>query len=374
MFFENLPVWKGVIKSPVDQLEIQPFSICKTEYGYLSQDEQSYKNQIIEGYSNEEYNFITTLPGGSNWGNEIADNYYKFILKYIENRPGVKILDIGAGNTFIPEMICSNNSIDEYRIIDPSLSTIPPVETITITKSYFSPENCPETDYDIFFSLNCIEHVSDPYQFLLGARKSVEKKGGKILLVFPDVESPLRQGDYNVFLHEHINYFTPDSFTALVSQVGLEIELLESREDSIYAVLTVSNNMNGIDIDEKEDIKEVFEESLKYFEDLIISFLKKNEKVGFHGACNGLNSLFSLISGWQEFHKQIFLFDGDDSKIGKYLPAFPYKPIISSSDEIYKEMDSVIIAAMSFYQSINSFIQSKYGFQKSTIHPICPIK
>ena len=374
MFFENLPVWKGVIKKPVDKLEIQPFSVRTSAYGYLSQDDFSFKNKMIESYSKEEYSFITTLPGESNWGNEIADNYYHFILKYIENRPGKKILDIGAGNTFIPEKICLNNNIKEYRIVDPSLNTSPPDDTIVVTQEYYNPENSLETDYDIFFSLNCIEHVSDPFQFLVGARKSVNKKEGKVLLVLPDVESPLRRGDYNVFLHEHINYFTPDSFSALVSQAGLQIELLESKEDSLYAVLSVSKTTESINLKEEEIIKEQFKESLKYFEALLISLLKKQNKVGIHGACNGLNNLLAITGGWQNYHKQLFIFDGDRAKEGNYLPAFPYSPIISSDNVIYKEMDFVIVAAMSFYKSINSFIQFKHGFPNDVIFPIYPLK
>jgi hypothetical protein len=69
----------------------------------------------------------------------------------------------------------------------------------------------------------------------------------------------------------------------------------------------------------------------------------------------------------------IFLFDGDDAKVGMYLPAF-HRKIMSAADPAYATMDHIVIGVTTFYETIKGFAVRPGGIDPERIHPLIPLK
>lgn len=374
--FKKLPLWKGVLEKRSIP-EFYPFSLGWNERGYICQTTpKEIVQQLVKSYSKKDYQFITSPPGTSSWGNSRGDIALEYIRNSFGSLDGKKVLDIGGGTTYIGEKLISIDNVAEYTIMDPTLSNKPFTPKIKIFREYFTTETCPKENFDLIVSMNCFEHVPDPTDFLHALRQLLQRKNGKAILLFPDTEKQLRNGDFNVILHEHLSYFTRESFINLADSCGLEIIDCISDEDSFSFTLGVKQKFTH-DVRTIDKIlfkaAEQFAQNFEYFNNLVTSFINDNKKVAFHGACNGLNNLLALCKFPKKFYDQIYVFDGDENKIDKYLSVCP-NPVIGAYDSRYREIDYVIVSAMSFYDQIRDFLISYHGIDSDNIHSLYPFK
>ncbi len=374
--FKNLPLWKGVLEEPTIP-ELYPFSLGWNERGYICQTTpKEIVQQVVKSYSKEDYQFITSPPGTSSWGNSRANIALEYIRNSFGSLESKKVLDIGGGTTYIGEKLISMDNIAEYTIMDPTLRNKPSTPKINFFREYFTTETCPKEKFDLIVSMNCFEHVPDPVDFLHALRQLLQRKKGKAILLFPDTEKQLRNGDFNVILHEHLSYFTRESFTNLAGSCGLEIIDCISKEDLFFFTLELKQKFTH-DIRTIDKIlfkaAEQFAQNFEYFNNLVTSFINDNKKVAFHGACNGLNNLLALCKFPKKFYDHIYIFDGDEKKIGKYLSVCP-NPVMSADDSRYREIHGVIISAMSFYDQIKDFLISYHGINPDHINSVYPFK
>lgn len=95
--------------------------------------------------------------------------------------------------------------------------------------------------------------------------------------------------------------------------------------------------------------------------------LKPGKKVALHGANNGLEIALDLagVKQWET----IVIYDGDEAKTGKYLGDCP-TPIRHASDPSYAEVDTVLVAATSFYREIRESIVERHGLDPRKIEPL----
>ena len=77
--------------------------------------------------------------------------------------------------------------------------------------------------FDAIFSFNCLEHIPDPGTILRDIRAVASSKDARIGLIFPETRRQLAVGDFNVLLHEHLNYFTTASIRRLFTNAGFSI-------------------------------------------------------------------------------------------------------------------------------------------------------
>lgn len=374
--FKKLPLWKGVVKELAIP-EFYPFSLGWNERGYIYQTTpKEMQQQVVKSYSKNDYQFITSPPGQSSWGNSRGNIALEYIRNSFGSLDSKKILDIGGGTTYIGEKLISIDNVAEYTIMDPTLSNKSPVPKMKINRQYFTTETCPKEKFDLIISMNCLEHVPNPTDFLHALRQLLQRKNAKAILLFPDTEKQLQNGDFNVILHEHLSYFTRKSFINLAASCGLEIIDCISDEDLFFFTLEAKQKIidNDVFID-KIIFKaaEQFVQNFEYFNNLVISLIKDNKKIAFHGACNGLNNLLGLCKFPNKFYDQCYIFDRDENKIGKYL-SICSNPIMSADNLKYREVDCVIVSAMSFYDQIKNFLISYHGIDSNNIHPLYPFK
>lgn len=367
--FVSLPLWKGVQNKP-GIFESFPFSLGWHQRGYICQTTSpEIREKVNRAYSDESYSFITQPPGFSEWANQLGRIYSDFILRSYGSLAGKSILEIGAASQHLAENLVSSYGVKEYWIFDPAIKESAKLPNIQIKREYYTESSFPDKLFDLVVSLNCFEHVPDPFAFLLTIRKSL-LPGGRAILIFPDNEKQFKAGDLNAILHEHVSYLTRKMVFNLFQSAGFRILELDSKNDTMSVFLEVAGAPEEKCFPEDSILRLVdsqFARALNQTSNLLNSSLGRNERIAFHGATNGLNNLLALsnLAGSRGFT----IFDGDQAKTGKYLPTCA-SSIHHSSDTLYRKIDRVFVSALTYYEEIKKYLSGYHHISPDRIHPI----
>ena len=364
----QMPLWKGVQRSGIKN-EIYPFNLISKKNKPISQiNSNQVLNKIIQGYNNKEYTFITQPPGSSDWANNRATEKIKILDEIDLHFEVANILEIGSGSHWLANEIIDTYNPRSYTSIDPVLKKID--AKIQSIKDYYPSKQLANHFYDLILGLNVLEHVPEPKLFMESIRKNLSDNGYAILY-FPDCEKQFKIGDINSVLHEHITYFTHKSVTKLVKETGLEIVKLTSENDLFTLIIKKSLGLKkGINNFNEDDLIATFYNGLIYLINEFSEKLKKKisagHKVGFHGATQGLNT-YLYLAGFENY--EIEIFDADLNKKDKFLSSYK-NPIKHVSENSYKDIDILIVSALSFYETIRAQAIDKFYISEHKILPL----
>ncbi len=349
-----MPVWQGV-REKFNNPIVKPLKLGVNEYGIITQEKGFNIN-----YEDLNYTHITTLPGMSEWSKKLGNRNFETIKKASTLRKGRKkldkVLEIGAGNTYLAEHFLKNFSPNKYTIIDPCVQEASNTN-LEVIKEYFK---ATQEKFGLILGFNVIEHVSSAEKFLKDIYNSLEEDG-LCLLTIPDIENQFNLGDINAVLHEHISYFTKESFNKLARMLGFEILYQYSEKDLMSVLLEKKiekKNTNFMEtICKSKELLDLYKLKTQDNLEKLSGILDNNrtKKIGFHGATNGLNTFF-FVRGFKD--ENVLIFDGDNAKHEKFLPCFP-KEILDCNHNRYLDCDIFIISAMTFYDEIFKTIRSK---------------
>lgn len=364
--FNSMPYWEGV-KKKSGITRTLPFVLTATNDSLIKQiTSEQVITDVINAYQLNEYAFITHPPGSSEWADVLGQSQVDVVKQMLGKIFPKNILEIGGGSTWVANKLRKHYNPLSYTIVDPSVKDTD--EGVKVILDYFPNSQIANLNFDLILGFNVLEHVPDPLNFLHSIRKQIDKNG-KVILVFPDCNKQLLQGDLNVLVHEHLTYFTETSFRWLAFKAGFSILSLTSENDTFSVLL--EKTFNQFDINKKLNQHKLIADSANAIQNLffkryeeINSYLIKNQQVAFHGATAGLNT-FLYITGLGQ-HPNIRLYDGDSSKEGFYLPACASR-IMSPSDKSYIKNSLLVISAMSFFDEIKQSAVKKYNFNKSRV-------
>jgi len=370
LYFPSLPLWRGITSTT--SYTALPFSLSIDSNSLLHQPlNDQLASNVLEHYSDDSYGFITKPPGFSDWANCLGARHIAFVSELIGGSTAARILEIGGGSTFVAHQLILQHDISNYTIIDPCLKNIPsPDPRIEIVPEYFKGQDLGTFDY--VFSFNCLEHVDNPYHFL-NTVAAIRPHGKEIIigLILPNVATQLKSGDLNMFLHEHISYFTPYSLLQALFVTSLKLLSYKSDRDCFRLTLSPGAPTSNIslihDIDDNtpfyyEHLASIVSHNIEYFTQLISAI----DNFAFHGATNGLNNLLHLT---HPTPSQYTIYDGDASKQGLYIPA-NHLPINHVSEPTYSEHSSLIISAMTYFTEITSSLSSIHPSWSPKIYPV----
>jgi SAM-dependent methyltransferase len=374
--FKRLPIWKNVQDLP-GITDYADFSLGWNPHGFIHQTTSELAlKKVHDFYAKDGYSFITQPPGASSWANRLGDEYIDFIRTTCDSLQDRVVLEIGAGSLYIAEKLVEETGIAEYIVIDPAVKDSASNSKIQIYREYFDNASCVDKKVDIVVSLNCLEHIREPLGFLLRIHNLLKTSNGKAVLVFPDIKRQFDNGDFNAILHEHLNYFTEDTATHLINNCGLEVLACKTGFDTLrFLVELRKTELFNLQLDVKypDDIfakaAKQFNQNLKLIRQYLFECLSSDKPVAFYGANNGLNNIIALVN--IPHTSNLWIFDNDEAKTGKYLPACQ-NPILHSKDTFCTSMSDVFVAANTFYDEINDFLRSYHGFSISHIHPLFP--
>jgi len=370
--FEKLPHWQGV-KDSANSFDSFPFSLGWDNKGYIRQTTpKDIQDRIVKLYSDETYSYGTKPPGASEWSDILGNLKSDFIINTFGSLEGKNIAELGAGTLNVAYCLSEKYKINKYIVLDPAIKEQSNNKNILVYRDYFSKENIIEENIDLVLGFSMFEHILDPAGLLNNLYEILIVSKGKLILSFPDIEKPFKDGDLNALLHEHLNYLTATTATALFNRCGFKVLEYESKNDVLWYYLEASHEPYSIEVLENEksiltDSSDKYFKNIEYVSETLNRYLTAGERVALHGACNGLNNI--LLLSKINYSDNLFIFDGDKNKRGKFLPVYD-TPIRYCEDPEYRTMDKILISALSYYDEIKKYLIEKHGIAASNIQSI----
>ncbi len=367
----DLPVWKGAQESP--GYRSLPFALEIRDGIIRLALSKTTLAAIVAEYGIANYSFISTPPGLSTWGNRLGNWYFKTLATRLPDLQGKTVLEIGAGTLYIAERILRELHAARYIACDPTLRITSDNPAIESVNDYFCYENFQSEAIDMVLLINTLEHISEPEAFLAEIRLLLAPRGGYFYVVVPDCERGLQTGDWGVCIHEHMTYFTSASLLRMLTLAGFAVDWLVQGEDTLLALAHLATPFESGGEEHETVLLQTFEQracaNLTYARLVLNETIDQRQPWGMHGCSVGLNNVLALLG--VQTHPYLHLFDGDEAKVGKYLPSF-HHPIRSSRDPEYGKMSGVIISALTYYDSICKFAMHEFGFSANVIRALLP--
>lgn len=365
----NLPLWMGVQDKP-GAIPL-PFAFGIEQGLIRLAVDPEIRDRVTKHYGDTDYNFITSPPGTSDWGNQLGDMYFEHLARTVGSLNGKTVLEIGSGTLHIAKRVVSELGARKLIACDPALKSEDSTKSIEVAREYFTKGSFPGATLDAVLSINNLEHIPNPFEYLTTVRALLENNSGFLFVIVPDCERSLRSGDVGICLHEHLSYFTESSLRFVLARCGFSIDSLHKQDDALFAVAR-PGPISTPNFRSQESLLGEFKArmtaSLEHARGMI-DLHRNSGRVAIHGCSVGLNNILHLlkIRNIEGFH----LFDGDTRKANRYLGAYDL-PILSSEDERYKTMRTVLVSAPTYFEPIKRFALGK-GIPPDRILPLTPI-
>jgi len=136
-------------------------------------------------------------------------------------RPGVRVLDVGAGAGHISKAIWGLVEGADLTCIEADPASCLALGSLGF-QSHRSLLDCSDT-FDAILLVEVIEHVSEPAAFLRACRERMAT-GAKIFLSTPCGQTSRGSRATNAYdTREHVHFFTESSLRAVCNQAGLKV-------------------------------------------------------------------------------------------------------------------------------------------------------
>jgi len=145
--------------------------------------------------------------------------YADWILDLLGTTTVESIFEIGAGTGSL--MVELRRRVPQLRLkgVEPVVSAVSEAATdLDIEVGLLRDINTPSLKVDVVLSVNVIEHVHDPLEFLLQSRDALSE-GGRIVVICPNGDHPSTE----MLIYDHIHSFTRRSFEKIAQRAGLTI-------------------------------------------------------------------------------------------------------------------------------------------------------
>ena len=317
------------------------------------------KNKLSKIYTSHEAQLSQPM-GEGNWGKK-RFNAIKDKLSELKNFKTKSILEIGCGNAYI----LKNLALKKYKDlsgIDPTLNKYSIKSKITLFDKFVSKNLKLNKKFDLIFSHGFYEHAYNINEITSFASKHLNENG-VILVIVPNVENSLKLGNPDLFVHEHISYFTTSALKRHFASYNFYIYKNYSDKHSI-AIYFKKRKKTLILNNFKTNI-------VKYKYEKILNNKLKNlyqitryKKIIIHGACNSLNNILS----WINYDINYELVDNDEKKTNKIFFGKKVKDMHSLKINNY---DLVFVVPLNFTKNIiKSYKQLGFKGKYLTINSI----
>ncbi len=174
-------------------------------------------------YEADLYDYYSAYEGVSEdcvYDELTVKSYLKVLERLSTLVGGGEILDVGCGKgDFVRVAIRHGWRVRGIELSEPAVRIARrfsiPVEVVDFFSDAISPNS-----YDVVTMFEVIEHLPSPVEFLRRA-ESVIRPGGLIYITTPNFNSLDRRifsGNWDAIHKEHLSYFTPDTFRAMISK------------------------------------------------------------------------------------------------------------------------------------------------------------
>lgn len=297
------------------------------------------------------------------------------ILKNYTN--GGNVLEIGSGQGDFLNQLERNgfevNGCEPGNSYFISKSKYPHIE---VKHNIFEPTEYQVKAYDIIVFQNCLEHIPNPRDIMVGVW-NILKDNGILFIQVPNFEYSLLNDIYSDIYFEHLLYFGKDSLEFFLHSTHFNIlhhEFLNGGRDQLIIANKrlddsshtedISNDLNKKFTDKTNQFVGNYNKYYNKVDNFIDELNQTRRKIIVYGAGITLLSNFSLTEKGLSFLKRIvILIDGDENKHGYYLPIVPV-PIKSPKilTQITNPADfCILICAEKYRYEIYDNIITEFG-------------
>lgn len=286
-------------------------------------------------------------------GKYYADDFLKYICNidlYIEKK---EILEIGCGTGYL---------LSRLQFLGANVMGVEPgahsaigsgMYSLNIVNNFF--ENVKfDKKFDIVICYCVLEHIYNLDVFF-NKIKEILNPDGIILLAVPNCKSYIDSGDVSIFIHEHWNYFTPQSLESTANNYGFAAKISQSTLlGTLYAILNRDENVQirNNDINLAEMIDKIYRNK-SILRDFFYNSNEKNISIGVYAPGRIINTMLMIN---MEDISNIRFFDDNKKLYGKYFPGIGIS-IENENDLVNTPVDVLLIASTTFGHAIRQRVQ-----------------
>lgn len=339
IFFEraNTFFWYGVENASLnDSLGLGLFDAvlyyCEYCGAVLSPDDPALKEILRTVYCSK-----SSVPGAtpgntSEYARRLAEDFYKTFTGIIGHKVPSRVIEIGCQRGYLLHYF---KTLGAKRVIGVEPGDVEPWTdndglTVDVRKGFFNKELIGEDGFDFIYSLQVLEHVEHPNEFLSEIH-ALLKAGGRVMFSVPNEMYSMHYGNAGMFIFQHLNYFTPATLRFLLEKNGFDIISVISERSRELIVLAEKQATLNKKTPRPEDaaaqtgmLAEAYgsmvDEKLLFVSKLVSKFRPK--PLGLYGVA-GMSNFFSWITGLAD--KDIEIFDSDSALWGKRCGGVPFE-------------------------------------------------
>lgn len=156
--------------------------------------------------------------------NAFSDVLAKHLVDVFDLR-GKRVVEIGSGKGEFLRQLCAvgDNTGVGY---DPTYEGPAEADGIRFVRSFFTPDTAAGT-IDFLCCRHVLEHLQDPYGFLLSIRATVGEAATPMYFEVPNAEFNFAESGPWDLIYPHVAYFSDNSLRALLSGAGFRVLRLE---------------------------------------------------------------------------------------------------------------------------------------------------
>ena len=301
------------------------------------------------GYIQEQYDIAQPF---------VAD-FRKFLFKYTSALPlNSEILEIGCGGAILLKELKDFG----FRTfgVDPSPTAIRAAEKygLNLIPKFFDPELFSEP-FSLIFHSDVLEHAFDPKEFI-DEQRSVLKPDGLIIISVPNAQENIEYSDISMAMHQHLQYFTPESLSKLMESAGFEILEIRAADygGSLYCAARRVDEYE-VNLVEQNSIEPY---KLPNFKDSIDKFRSTLEtadgEIGFYVPLRAMPYLSAISVDMK--NSEYRFFDDTSHWHGHHFDGTNI-PIESFQDILKRPPNTIFIMSLTFEKQIKEKIVSQFG-------------
>lgn len=362
----NLPVWRGAQRGP--EMQVAPFAFERDKYGQIRLMGSIMLTEVVEAYGHDDYQFITSPPGSSDWGIRLAHQSLDGMRKLCGDISGIDVLELGGGTLYSARHMVEAMGAASVTLIDPAARQQPAGSRISVQRTYFTEDTPVERRYKLIVSFNTLEHIPDALSFLRAARLHLADEG-LIYLKMPECEHSLQTGDLGLCVHEHLSYFTLDSLDHLLRRAGFVRVGDASYRGALQITARKDEPQPNAVCASTADLLPQFNAKVRAHVERLQMFGRhhRGQPIAFVGASVGLSNILYLSEITSSMTVEVY--DGDALKTGRYLPGVQ-SPIRLTEDERLDKHDHVFITPVNFFEEIVATLRQRPSLARASLQPV----
>ena len=361
LFIESIPTTQNLlyktlseaIAAPVADMDLRHCKNCSFIYNYIFSD-----TDVV--YSGDYDNNQTYSEVFRSYINTQIDWLIKNHIKKNDT-----IVEIGCGKGYYIKQLlekATHKGLKGGYGFDTSYVGHEYFESINLRyfKNYYN-EEYKYIEPTIIICRHVIEHIMDPFDFLLPIGQSLNENG-LLFLEMPNVNWILENNIIYDFFYEHCSYYNPYSISKLLNRAGFEIVEIKNEFQGQY-MWVVAKKTDMISYKNGPVFKNkggqhlgkmgLFEKTIK---DKINKKWYEFKKTALWGAGAKGTNFVNLFDKKREFIK--CLIDINVAKQNKYVSGTGH--IVISPEDIYKyDINNVFVMNANYYREVKEALNDK---------------